>query len=175
MTSLQSKLESLIQPVTESLNVDFWGLELIMGGVKPTVRIYIDTLQGVGVDQCAEVSRELGAVFDAEQVPNGEYTLEVSSPGLDRILFTKEQCEQYLGSEVVVQLISAINGRRKYRATLREIDGPDVVLSHDDDVLHVPFHKIKRARLVPQLDKLGKDGAALDKSGSGDSTATESL
>lgn len=151
MSSMHSKIESLISPLIESLGFIYWGLELIMGGQKPTLRVYVETETGITVDQCGQVSREIGAVLDVANVPEGEYTLEVSSPGLDRILFNLKQCEKYLGHEINVALISPIEGRRRYKGQLVNIQDDSIFVGDEQAQLRIPFHKVKRLRVVPQF------------------------
>lgn len=152
LSSIHSKVEALIAPLIESLNFVYWGLEIIMGGNHPVLRVYVETESGINVDQCSKVSREVGAVLDVENIPEGEYVLEVSSPGLDRILFNLAQCQKYLGRQVNATLISAIEGRRRYKGNLQEVQDDAVVIGDADGRLRIPFHKVKRMRLVPEFD-----------------------
>ncbi|HBF08319.1 MAG TPA: ribosome maturation factor RimP [Gammaproteobacteria bacterium] len=148
---MHSKIESLIEPLVQDMGYMYWGLELILGGNKPTLRVFVDTEKGINVDECGEISREVGAALDVANIPEGEYTLEVSSPGLDRILFNLKQCQMVLGSEVTVALISAIDGRRRYKGNLLEVDGDAVIIGDEGAQLRIPFHKVKRMRVVPQF------------------------
>lgn len=149
---MHSKIESIVAPLVDSLGYIFWGLELILGGQKPTLRLFVETDQGINVDQCGQVSREVGAALDVANVPEGEYTLEVSSPGVDRILFNLEQCKKYIGFEVTVTLTTSLEGRRRYKGVLSEVHDDAVLLGGSDSHLRVPFHKVKRMRLVPHFD-----------------------
>ena len=151
MSNMHSKIESLIEPLVQDMGYMYWGLELILGGNKPTLRVFVDTEKGINVDECGEISREVGAALDVANIPEGEYTLEVSSPGLDRILFNLKQCQMVLGSEVTVALISAIDGRRRYKGNLLEVDGDAVIIGDEGAQLRIPFHKVKRMRVVPQF------------------------
>ena len=148
---MHSKIESLIEPLVQDMGYMYWGLELILGGNKPTLRVFVDTEKGINVDECGEISREVGAALDVANIPEGEYTLEVSSPGLDRILFNLKQCQMVLGSEVTIALISAIDGRRRYKGNLLEVDGDAVIIGDEGAQLRIPFHKVKRMRVVPQF------------------------
>jgi len=151
LSNMHSKIESLIEPLVQDMGYMYWGLELILGGNKPTLRVFVDTEKGINVDECGEISREVGAALDVANIPEGEYTLEVSSPGLDRILFNLKQCQMVLGSEVTVALISAIDGRRRYKGNLLEVDGDAVIIGDEGAQLRIPFHKVKRMRVVPQF------------------------
>lgn len=149
---MHSKIESIVAPLVESLGYIFWGLELIMGGQKPTLRLFVETDSGINIDQCGEVSREVGAALDVANVPEGEYTLEVSSPGIDRILFSLAQCKKYIGDEVTVALTTSIEGRRRYKGILCEVQDDAVLIGEGNAQLRIPFHKVKRMRIVPQFD-----------------------
>jgi len=146
---MHTEIQNLIRPVIESLKLIYWGLEIVSGGNKPTVRVYIDKENGVDVDDCAKVSREIGATLEVEDVPAGEYTLEVSSPGIDRTLFRLDQFPAYIGQALGISLVTAVEGRRRYKGTLKAINADVVTLSGDEHSIDLPFHKIKRARLLP--------------------------
>lgn len=151
MSNLHSKLEELIEPLVQSLGYIYWGIELVLGGNKPTLRVFVDADKGITVDECGDISREIGATLDVANVPEGEYILEVSSPGLDRILFTLDQCRKMKGSEVTVVLVSAIEGRRRYKGELVDVQDDAIIIGDADTQLRIPFHKAKRIRVVPQF------------------------
>jgi len=89
MGGKESQLLTMLEPTVDMLGYELWGLELFSPNRRPTLRVYIDRAQGVTVDDCASVSRHLGGVLDVEDPFVGEYTLEVSSPGINRLLFKK--------------------------------------------------------------------------------------
>lgn len=151
MSTLHGKVQSVVLPVVESLGFIFWGLELINGGQRPVLRIFAETENGINVDQCGEISREVGAALDVANVPEGEYTLEVSSPGLDRILFSLVQCQKYIGSLVTVTLTTSLEGRRRYKGRLESVQDDAVFVGDSGESLRIPFHKVKRMRLVPEF------------------------
>ena len=91
MGGKESQLLTMLEPTVEMLGFALWGLELLSPNRRPTLRVYIDRQQGVTVDDCATVSRHISAILDVEDPFVGEFTLEVSSPGIDRLLFKKEQ------------------------------------------------------------------------------------
>lgn len=149
----ETQLTNLIQPVVESLGFIFWGLEYLAGGKHITLRVYIDSAEGISVDQCAEVSRQISAVMDVEDPITQEYTLEVSSPGMDRMLFTLEQFQQYANHIVDVRLRLAYDGRRNFKGQLLGIEEQDIVMAIDDHEYLLPVDLIDRARVVPQFEK----------------------
>lgn len=143
----------MLQPVVESLGYEFWGLEYIQGR-GATLRIYIDrdSDEGVSVDDCALVSHQVSGVLDVEDPIPGEYNLEVSSPGMERPLFTIEQWCRYIGEDIQIRLLAPVAGKRRLTATLTAIEGDDVLLDVKGEALRVPFAQVDRANLVAKFD-----------------------
>ncbi len=146
-----AQLETLIQPAVEACGCEFWGLEYLSQGRFSTLRVYIDHPQGVDVDMCADVSRQVSAILDVEDPIAGEYNLEVSSPGLDRPLFTLEQYQLNIGQNISLRLRLAFEGRRKFTGLLRGVEGEDVVLLVDDEEFLLPVSSIEKANIVPRF------------------------
>jgi ribosome maturation factor RimP len=153
----EQQIETLIKPAVEALGCELWGLQ-IMQGKRPLLRIYIDTEQGAGIEDCERVSRQLSRLLDVEDPFSGEYTLEVSSPGMDRPLFTLEQFARYQGSRVQIRLRMPFNGQRKFQGTLVGVEANDVVIQVDDikgkskqtvEELLLPMDSIERANIIP--------------------------
>jgi len=126
-------------------------VEYVAQGRHSVVRVYIDSPGGITVDDCAAVSEQVGSVLDVEDPIAGEYTLEVSSPGLDRPLFTLEQYAGYTGETVEVRLRSAFEGRRKYKGVLRGVEGEDVVIQLGDEEILLPYGTIEKARIQARV------------------------
>lgn len=145
------QLSEIISPVVTSLGFGFWGLEYISQGRHSTIRIYIDADEGITVDDCAKVSHQVSAVMDVEDPISGEYTLEVSSPGMDRLLFTLEQFGQYLNNIIEVRLRMPFEGRRKFKGQLTGIEGEDIVIYVDGEEYLLPVDSIDKAQVVPQF------------------------
>ena len=151
MATAAAQLEILIQPAVEACGCEFWGLEYLSQGRFSTLRVYIDHPQGVDVDMCADVSRQVSAILDVEDPIAGEYNLEVSSPGLDRPLFTLEQYQLNIGQNISLRLRLAFEGRRKFTGLLRGVEGEDVVLLVDDEEFLLPVSSIEKANIVPRF------------------------
>jgi len=154
MASKQDQLQALLAPVIESMGCELWGLEYLTQGRFSTVRIFIDAAEGVSLDHCEKVSRQISSVMDVEDPIDGEYTLEVSSPGLDRALFTLAQYQQYIGETITGRLRSPIEGRRRFKAEIRAIEADVIVLWLDNKEMKVPFNAIDKANLVPRYDEI---------------------
>ncbi|MDG2460244.1 MAG: ribosome maturation factor RimP [Luminiphilus sp.] len=152
MSGKESLLTQLLRPTVEDMGYVLWGIELISPGRRPTVRVYIDADAGISVDDCAQVSHQVSGVLDVEDPIKGEYTLEVSSPGVDRLLFEPAQYEPYVGEMVDIRLRLPVEGRRRFRGTLIGTDGELLVVSIDEEAFSLPMRSVDRARALPRLD-----------------------
>jgi ribosome maturation factor RimP len=151
MASLQERLEVLLTPVVESLECELWGVEFFAQGRRSVLRIYIDRAEGVGVEDCERVSRQASAILDVEDPISTEYTLEVSSPGMDRPLYKLSQYQQSIGENLLIRLRVAFEGRRKFAGLLKGIEGDEIVLQVDDEEYLLPFELIDKANIAPRF------------------------
>lgn len=151
MTTRQESLSTMIEPVVAALDYKLWGIDFFARGGRATLRVYIDRDAGIGVDDCERVSRQLGSLFDVEDPIAGEYTLEVSSPGMDRPLFTLDQYRLYVGEEISLRLRAPFEGRRKYRGRLTAVAEDEIVLEMDEHEYTFPLAGIDRANLIPRF------------------------
>jgi ribosome maturation factor RimP len=152
MVVANSELKQLLGPVVEALGCELWGLELQAGGKTKLLRIYIDRAEdGIGVDDCERVSRQASAVLDVEEAINGEYILEVSSPGMDRPLYELNQYEQYIGEDISLRLRFPYEGRRNFKGRLTGIDNDEIVLVVTDHEFLFPVEGIEKANVVPRF------------------------
>ena len=146
---LREKLIALAEPLLGQLGYELVDLEYAPGRAHGLLRIFIDRPEGVGLDDCERVSREISALFDVEDpVPTG-YTLEVSSPGLDRVLRTPAHFQRFVGQRVRLELLRARDGRRRYTGRLEALTAEGIELNVDGAMVSVPFAEIGRARLAP--------------------------
>lgn len=151
MSTRERKLHALLQPTVEALGFELWGLEYLSQGKHSVLRIYIESENGVQVDDCARVSEQVGALLDVEEPVSGEYVLEVSSPGIDRRLFTLEQCAAYVGEPVEVRLRRPFEGRRRFSGVLRAVEEDELVVLVDDHEYLLPFGDVEKAHLLLRL------------------------
>jgi len=148
----QEELLALIEPVVVALDCQLWGLEYLMQGKQALLRIYIERPEkGVGIEDCERVSRQASSLLDVEDLVKTEYTLEVSSPGLDRPLYTLPQFEQYVGEDVSLKLRFPYEGRRKYKGRLSGVEGEDVLVVADGHEYMFPVESIEKANVVPRF------------------------
>jgi ribosome maturation factor RimP len=145
------KLQALLQPTVEAMGFELWGMEHLSQGRHSLLRLYIDAANGVTAENCAEVSRQIGGVMDVEDPITGEYTLEVSSPGIDRLLFRLDQYLAYVGEWVELRLRVPFEGRRKFNGTLKGIEGEDVIVQVDNHEFLLPHGAIDKAQVKPRL------------------------
>ncbi|PCK08776.1 MAG: ribosome maturation factor RimP [Alteromonadaceae bacterium] len=145
----QTRLEELVGPVAESLGCELWGLELHMQGKHSLLRIYIDKADGIHLEDCERVSRQVSSVMDVEDPINGHYLLEVSSPGADRALYKIEHYKAYVGQKVSLKLRVGFEGRKKFTGLLKGVEGSEVVLEVDDDEYLLPYELIDKANIIP--------------------------
>lgn len=151
MSSKQSELEALIAPVAESLGCELWGLEYLTQGQTILLRIYIDKEAGIALEDCEKVSRQVSAVMDVEDPISKEYTLEVSSPGMDRPLYKLAHFAAYAGSHVKLRLRVAFEGRRKFSGLLKGVEDDEIVLEVDNEEYLLPHELIDKANVVPRF------------------------
>ena len=149
-----AKLTQLLQPLVEDLGYEFVGLEHSSNPKNPALLIYIDKPESITVDDCERVSREVAALLDVEDPIPGHYNLEVSSPGLDRPLFTLEQFERFRGEQVRLSLYAPLDGRRKFKGRILGAGSGKVRLDQDGTEVELEMGNIAKARLVPDYDSL---------------------
>ncbi len=151
MATKEQQIQALLEPTIEAMGFELWGVEYLSQGKYSVLRLFIDAEEGITVDDCAAVSGQAGSLLDVEDPITGEYTLEVSSPGMDRLLFKLEQYPAYVGEVVELRLRSAFEGRRKFKGVLKGIEGEDVVLHVDDHEYLLPHSAIDKARVQPRV------------------------
>ena len=151
MGNKERQIEQLLLPTVEAMGFELWGVEYMSQGRHTLLRLYIDAEQGITVDDCASVSHQASSVLDVEEPISGEYTLEVSSPGMDRLLFKLEQYADYVGENIELRLRSPFEGRRKFKGVLKGTEGEDVVVQVDDHEYLLPHSAVEKARIEPRI------------------------
>ncbi|MFZ7187764.1 ribosome maturation factor RimP [Avibacterium avium] len=151
MATLEEKLSDLLKGSIEDLGCELWGIECQRVGRFLTVRLYIDKEGGVSIDDCADVSRQVSAILDVEDPIADKYNLEVSSPGIDRPLFTLEQYQRYIGEEIVVHLRIPVLERRKWQGKLEKVENDMITLLVDGQPQVLVFGNIQKANVVAKF------------------------
>ena len=147
-----NELANLLEPTIERLGFELVDLELRLGGRGGLVRLFIDKPDGIDLDDCEQASLAVGALLDVEDPVPGNYTLEVSSPGLDRKLTKAAHFRRFRGETVKVRMRFPVEGRRRFRGTLVSSDEESIVVEVDGEYRSLPLGRIDTARLVPVVE-----------------------
>ncbi len=147
-------IQKLVEPVVKALGFQLWGIEYLGQGRHTLLRIYIDKEGGINIEDCVEASRQISSLLDVEDPIKDEYTLEVSSPGLDRMLFTPEQYRMYANAMLKIRLSGNVGGRRNFTGVLKDVvttqEVTTVVVQVGAEEFSLPFQQIEKASLVAQ-------------------------
>ena len=171
LSNKSQALYDLIAPAVAACGVDLWGIEFLPQGKRSLLRIFIDKPidenaepvlneegeveqgRGIGVQDCVLVTQQVGAMLDVHDPISGEYALEVSSPGWDRPFFQLSQMSGYIGQQVALRLIAAVENRRKFQAKLIMVDLENEMIQVEVEgkhVLEIDSHNIDKANLIYQ-------------------------
>ena len=145
---MQTALDNLIKNTVDGLGYQLWGYEYRPHSESALLRIFIEKKEGISIEDCASVSRQIGAVLDVENIIPVAYILEVSSPGMDRVLFTPDQYQDYLGETIKIRTRTPIDERRNFKGSLIKTNESVVTVKVDNQEFEIPFESIDRARLV---------------------------
>ena len=163
MSDKHSEIVELLAPTIESLGLELLGIEYLPAPGGATLRLYIDVAAGQGgepartvtIEDCEAASREVSAQLDVADPISGNYTLEVSSPGMDRPLFTPAQFGRFIGEQAKVALKLPQDGRRRLQGTILRVEPGTIVFGLDGAEFAVAADNIDKARLVPDWAALG--------------------
>ncbi|MCY6413090.1 ribosome maturation factor RimP [Acinetobacter sp. VNH17] len=171
LSNKSQALYDLIAPAVAACGVDLWGIEFLPQGKRSLLRIFIDKPidesaepvlneegeveqgRGIGVEDCVRVTQQVGAMLDVHDPISGEYALEVSSPGWDRPFFQLSQMSGYIGQQVALRLIAAVENRRKFQAKLLSVDLENEMIQVEVDAKHmleIDSNNIDKANLIYQ-------------------------
>ena len=149
MTKQEQRLTELLAPTVEATGFELLGIEFMSAGRHSTLRLYIDHPEGITVDNCAQVSREVSAILDVEDPIQNEYNLEVSSPGLDRPLFTPAHFAKVVGQKIEVKIAIPQEGRRRFKGQLQAIEDDMLVIEVDGKQYRLLMDNVDKANVVP--------------------------
>lgn len=146
--TLNDRLTSLIS----AMGYEFVGCELLRQGKHSVLRVFIDTESGVTVDDCSRVSHQVSAMLDVEDPIPGQYTLEVSSPGLNRPLFELKHYQQFVGKQIKLRLRAPReDNRRNFVGVITKVEGANIHLTVDAEEVVLPFSNIEKANLIADI------------------------
>ena len=148
MVKQNKKLVDLLEPVISAMGYEMLGVEQISQGKSTTLRIYIDKEAGINVNDCQQVSHQVTGVLDVNDPIKGAYHLEVSSPGVDRPLFTLAQFMRFCHHKVKIVLYTKLDGRKNFTGTIDSVTTEAIVLGYDDEEIEIPVDMIEKAHLI---------------------------
>ncbi len=150
MAGVEEKVREIVLPFIEAAGLELWGIRYRGGRDHAALQIYVEGPQGVSIDQCGDLSNLISPALDVADPIAPKYTLEISSPGMDRILFNAEQAARYTGSDLKMELRIPAEGKRKFTARLNEVSDGILKLAFEDGTLiEVAFSNILLARVIP--------------------------
>lgn len=155
--SLEQKLQELVEPIVQSYGLTLWGLRYRVGQSNAHLQIFVEGENGVDAEACGEITNALSPLLDTADLIDPAYILEVSSPGLDRILFNLQQVEQSIGQVVCLNLKIATEGRRKIEGQLKGVESDGTMTIADKNLqtdVQVAFDNVSLARIVPDYSSL---------------------
>ena len=145
------KLNDLIKPAVEKMGYELTDIEIKTQDREQLVSIFIDNLTGINIEDCEIVSRQISLLLDVENPISGKYTLEISSPGLDRKLTKLNHFKRFIGNELRIKLLRSMDGRRNFRGKLLAANKESIKVQVDDQLYKFPIDMIEIARLVPLI------------------------
>jgi len=149
LSKFDEKLTEMLTPPVEALGFELLGIEFVRAGKHSTLRVYIDNPNGITVDNCADVSHQIGAVLDVEDPIGTEYNLEISSPGLDRPLFKEQHYQAVIGQTVSVRLRMPLDNRRNFKGEAVSVENGTLLISVDGEEFELVIGNIEKGNLVP--------------------------
>ena len=149
LSKFDEKLTEMLTPPVEALGFELLGIEFVRAGKHSTLRVYIDSPNGITVDNCADVSHQIGAVLDVEDPIGTEYNLEISSPGLDRPLFKEQHYQAVIGQTVSVRLRMPLDNRRNFKGEAVSVENGTLLISVDGEEFELVIGNIEKGNLVP--------------------------
>lgn len=152
MSQFIDQLNAMLEPAVEALGFELLGVEFIRAGKHSTLRVFIDSENGITVDDCADVSHQVSAVLDVEDPINTEYNLEVSSPGMDRPLFKDQHYADCVGETVSVRLRVPMGNRRNFKGEVLQVEAGVLTVAVDNEQFELAIGNIEKGNLVPNFN-----------------------
>ena len=144
---MKNEIAELIKPTILSMGYELWGLNIGQQNNSLKFTLYIDSVNGINIDDCEKVSNQITHLLDTEEVCGSEYVLEVSSPGFDRILITKDHFNRYLNKRVKVKLKWLVNNRKNIKGVIEKVTDDCVIINDENESYEIKYDSIDSARL----------------------------
>jgi ribosome maturation factor RimP len=154
---MKDEIEKIVVPVIERHDCFLWGLEILRGRKRPTLRIYIESEQGANIDDCEKISKDLNYEIDLDSSFGDDYVLEVSTPGISRRFFKQSQLESYIGEELKVKLREPLEGIKNIEGILVDCNKEYFLIESLNLEYKLNFNDIDFCKLEPNFDKLIKE------------------
>jgi len=149
------EIENAIEPVVISHGCELWGIDLLRGKRRPTIRVYIDAIAGATIEDCEKIAQDLNYELALnDSFIDQDYVLEVSTPGIDRKFFKAAQLTSFIDEEFNLKLRETMNGRKSMIAKLLNVENNDIIFKCDDEQLNLNFLDLDLCRLKPNFDEL---------------------
>jgi ribosome maturation factor RimP len=146
---IEEKTREIIKPLVKIRKISIYDVLFLKRGRRKVLRIYIDKPGGVTIGDCAQISREISMVLSVEGFIDEPYTLEVSSPGINRTLRTKEHFVQNVGNDIAIHTKELIGEQRNFSGRLEDVDEGDIIIRSKDKVVYrIPLTIIRKAHLI---------------------------
>lgn len=152
LTAKEQVILQALEPQAQQEGIEIVTVEVVGAKRAPTIRVYIDTPEGVSFDQLSQAQSWIDGIVEQLDPFPGAYMLEVSSPGIDRPLRTLEHFERFAGEQAVVKLAQPLAGRSTFTGTLEGVEGECVVILCDDEPFRLPFEQVRRAHVKGTVD-----------------------
>lgn len=149
--ALIEKLISLITPIVIEKDLELYHIEYVKESGENFLRIYIDSPEGISLEDCEKVSRPVSDLLDIEEPISDSYYLEVSSPGIERILYTDAHLQKYIGNEVQVKLLKLFEGKKQFEGRLENYNSEEITIFYENNNLNLPKDKIKTINLIGDM------------------------
>ncbi len=150
----KERIKEIIEPIVNDHGCDFWGLEICQGNNIPTLRVFIDAINGATIDDCENISRDLNLELSVDSDFIDDYVLEVSTPGLDRKFFYSYQLNDFVGKTLKIKLKDKINDKKTFKAILKSVENDSLELNIGKEELTIDFGIIDMCKLMPNYKEI---------------------
>ena len=148
--ALVNEIYEMVNPIAEELNYDIYHIEYVKENGEFYLRIYIEKDGGITLSDCEALSRRVSDLMDEKDPIKDPYFLEVSSPGLNRTLFTENHYKRFIGREVMVRFTKSIDGKKNVKGILKEVNDDSIVVE-SENLMNIPKDKIKSANIEGEI------------------------
>ena len=151
---MKSEIIQLIEPTISSMGYEMWGLNITQQSNLIKLTLYIDSKSGINIADCEKVSKQVTHLLDIEEIFDTDYVLEVSSPGLDRVLITKDHFSKYINEKVKIKLKWLVNNRKNIKGIIKNVTNEYIIINDNKETFEIKYDSIDSARLKYNLERL---------------------